>query len=1025
MSLRRKTFLVILFSVIVILVFWGVFAHTLYLKSYLLLESVDVREDAEHLLSMLDSRQADFSALCTDWAAWDDTYQFMSTHDPGFLESNFPEGTFENLDLNFALILDRRQDVQFQKAYDLELERTIPLKAALVDYFQSSDLTSMADETAFSGFLWDENAPVMYCVSPILTSGDHGPSRGWLVFGRFLQGDFLKQVEDSVSSVVTILPYAPAQIPTEAALLPLQDENGRELAVVKPSSSRIEFYSLFHDFQGTPIFFIRQAKYRAIYQQGLSGLRSMLIAIVLTGIIAGGFILVFLDKALLARLSKLYDAVIAVRQGEGDYQPLSLPGSDELSDLSLEFDRSLKTLVEKQRSINGFLQYAQLMTEISSRFINLPINKIDRNLQDVLNKLGNYLDVDFGFIAAIDQDENRMVTQFFEWVKTGNPSFKKEILSLDIGSLHWALKEFKAKKPVILSSSGDIPIEATLEREFLRKNGITSIIAFPLIVAEDFFGILAFGLNDQERCWDEQTTIVVEIISTIISNAIDRKQTEMDLQTGQRFQYRLNQITRTGIERDNCNSSIRALSRNLRSLLNIERNWLILLDEIGRIQVFESGVRLALDEAVFKEIEYLLEKVREENFVFQADKKNRKVKGLDFEKIGKSFIAIPLSAKNQHLGLILFASRAPRLFSELEKGICQQAATQISLTIIKNRSLEESRKISRELRILRSEVVEFSSELQRTRLQSSILERAVKLLRAEGGEFFIYDEKNRELITVSSLNLDKDYSGTRTRVGEGAVGKAVAQRKTIAIRDYSLWSGRMPAYEESRIKASLSAPLIFGEKILGCISVFHYDEGIQFTGNDQHLLTIFAQHASVAMENAILFEQLQEAASTDDMTGLLNRRALFEFGDYEISRSVRLERPVAVVMMDLDNYKEINDTHSHLVGDRVLKEVSRVLRENVRNIDIIGRYGGDEFVILMPETSLGEAVKAMERVRRKLERTAIRAGSLKFHVTASFGVTHHDKDLPMLEVLIEEADKAMYAAKTSGRNGLRVFQQLQ
>lgn len=1024
MSLRKKTFLVILFSVIVILVIWGIFAHTLYLRSSLFLESVDVREDAGHLLSTLDSRQADFSALCTDWAAWDDTYQFMSTRDPAFLESNFPEGTFENLDLNFALILDSQRDVQFQKAYDLELARSIPLKTALVDYFQNPELAAMADETAFSGFLWDENAPVMYCISPILTSADQGPSRGWLVFGRYLQGDFLKQIEDSISSLVTILPYNPAQIPSAASLLPLQDENGREIAVVKPSSSQIEFYSLFHDFQGAPIFIIWQAKYRAIYQQGLSGLRSMLIAIILTGTIAGGFILIFLDKALLARLSKLHDAVIAVRQGEGDYQPLSLSGSDEISGLSIEFDRSLKTLVEKQRSINGFLRYAQLMTEISSRFINLPINKIDQNLQEVLGRLGNYLDVDFGFIAAIDQSENHAVTQFFEWVKPGKSSLKKEILALDIGSLRWALREFKSRKPVIFSNPGDIPSDAVVERKFIQNKKITSIIAFPLIVAEDFFGILAFGLINQERSWDEQTTIVVEIISTIISNAIDRKQTEMDLQAGQRFQYRLNQITRTGIERDGCNSSIRALSRNLRSLLNIERNWLILLDEIGRVQVFESGVQLALNEEVLREIEYLSKRVREEEFIFQADKRIRKVKGLDFEKIGKSFIAIPLSAKNQHLGLILFASPTPRLFSELEIGICQQAATQISLTIIKNRSLEESRKISRELRILRSEVVEFSSELQRSRLQSSILERAVKLLRAEGGEFLIYDEKNRELITVSSLNLDKDYSGMRTQVGEGAVGKAVAQRKTVAIRDYSSWSGRMPAYEESRIKASLSAPLIFGEKILGCISVFHYDDGIQFTGNDQHLLTIFAQHASVAMENAILFEQLQEAASTDDMTGLLNRRALFEFGDYEISRSIRLERPLAVVMMDLDNYKEINDTHSHLVGDRVLKEVSRLLRENVRTIDIIGRYGGDEFVIIMPETSLDEAVKAMERVRRKLERTVIRSGSLNFHVTASFGVTHHSQGLPALEILIEEADKAMYAAKTSGRNGLRVFQQL-
>jgi len=309
-------------------------------------------------------------------------------------------------------------------------------------------------------------------------------------------------------------------------------------------------------------------------------------------------------------------------------------------------------------------------------------------------------------------------------------------------------------------------------------------------------------------------------------------------------------------------------------------------------------------------------------------------------------------------------------------------------------------------------------------LRDTILERAVKLLNAEGGEFFTYDEATDELVTVASLNMDKDYKGMRTKVGQGAVGKALEQRKTLLIKDYSSWGSRLPAYEENRIRASLSTPLLVGDKVLGCISVFHYNPETQFTGNDQHLLTIFAQHASIAIDNAILFEQIQEIARTDEMTGLLNRRALFEFGDYEISRSNRLNRPMAVAMMDLDNYKEINDSYSHIVGDKVLKEVSRLLREKVRNIDIICRYGGDEYVIIMPETDLDDAIKAMERVRKKLERTVIKVDNINFHITACFGITFHATNLPSLVEMIEEADRAMYAAKDSGRNCLRIFQDL-
>ena len=264
----------------------------------------------------------------------------------------------------------------------------------------------------------------------------------------------------------------------------------------------------------------------------------------------------------------------------------------------------------------------------------------------------------------------------------------------------------------------------------------------------------------------------------------------------------------------------------------------------------------------------------------------------------------------------------------------------------------------------------------------------------------------------------------RSKIGEGAAGKAMALKKTVMIKDYSNWNNRLPQYEASKIRASLSTPLHVGNKIIGCISVFHYNPTCQFNRNDQHLITIFAQHASIAMDNAILFGQIQEIARTDEMTGLLNRRALFEIGKYEISRSNRLNHSIAVVMMDLDNYKEINDTHSHIIGDKVLREISRLLQKNLRNIDIIGRYGGDEYVIIMPETNLAKSVKAMERIRQNTDKTMIKVDNLSFHVTACFGITYHEGELPSLEKMIEEADKAMYEAKNSGRNCVRVFQEL-
>ncbi len=165
-------------------------------------------------------------------------------------------------------------------------------------------------------------------------------------------------------------------------------------------------------------------------------------------------------------------------------------------------------------------------------------------------------------------------------------------------------------------------------------------------------------------------------------------------------------------------------------------------------------------------------------------------------------------------------------------------------------------------------------------------------------------------------------------------------------------------------------------------------------------------------------------ARQDEVTGLLNRRALNEIGEYELARTIRLERPISVTMIDLDNYKEINDNYNHLIGDKVLKEISRIFRENVRNIDILGRYGGDECVVIMPETDLENAYIAAERIRSVLAEEAIEVDGYQFHITACFGISAYTDKPPSLERLIDEADTAMYAAKEAGRNAIRIFQNL-
>ncbi len=158
-------------------------------------------------------------------------------------------------------------------------------------------------------------------------------------------------------------------------------------------------------------------------------------------------------------------------------------------------------------------------------------------------------------------------------------------------------------------------------------------------------------------------------------------------------------------------------------------------------------------------------------------------------------------------------------------------------------------------------------------------------------------------------------------------------------------------------------------------------------------------------------KQLELMSSTDYLTGLFNRRALFEKLDYEMRRSNRSKSPLSVIMLDIDYFKKVNDTYGHLVGDVILKQVADILRSSVRNTDIIARYGGEEFIIVAPACVLDDAGKMAEKIRVKIQDFGFETG---LKATISGGAVQYTGQ--GIDALIEEADKCLYAAKKGGRN---------
>jgi len=207
-------------------------------------------------------------------------------------------------------------------------------------------------------------------------------------------------------------------------------------------------------------------------------------------------------------------------------------------------------------------------------------------------------------------------------------------------------------------------------------------------------------------------------------------------------------------------------------------------------------------------------------------------------------------------------------------------------------------------------------------------------------------------------------------------------------------------------------PLLIEQKAQGLLWLW----GESLHEDDMPAMSIFANQVAIAIENARLFGEVQRLASIDGLTGLHNRRHFFGIAQVEFSRGLRYGRSLSAMLLDIDHFKNFNDTYGHAIGDKVLQVVARQCKQSLRNTDILGRYGGEEFVILLPETNLQVAKAVAERLRKSVSATLIPTEKGDLSVTVSIGVAENNELTPSLETLIARADQAMYIAKHKGRN---------
>ena len=386
-----------------------------------------------------------------------------------------------------------------------------------------------------------------------------------------------------------------------------------------------------------------------------------------------------------------------------------------------------------------------------------------------------------------------------------------------------------------------------------------------------------------------------------------------------------------------------------------------------------------------------------------------------------SWMGIPLKVGEEAIGILTLDHREKHAFSEEQGKLAMIFANQVSQAIQNAQLYSSARSAADKLLVLHEasrEIITARFDPERT--YQTIHDAASRLMPCEAFCITILDKETDEIEAVYLVDRGGRSPSVRIQSDQGISGHVISTGKPLLIYDVNTTEGLKDIQLEhfgspDRIRALIAVPMRLGEDIIGMLSAQSY-QPYDYSEEDQNMLEMLAAHAAIAIHNMNLFSRIQYLASVDSLTEVYNRRFFFENANREFARFKRYHHPLSIIMLDLDNYKNINDTFGHITGDLVLKAVAKFIQENIRETDVLGRYGGDEFSLLLPETDLPKAVEIAERLRQSMENHEFRADDVAIKVTISIGVASTNDRVTDLSQLLLSADMALYDAKNTGRN---------
>ena len=980
MSLRSKTLLLISLTLV------GLVSVAVFSSLYILRRSIAIEEERtalkeiQRLKAILNNEIDQLGSTADDWSNWDDTYAFVGGEDPTYIESNLMGDTYQNLGLNLMVFVDGAGKIVYGGSYDLEENRQGPIPQELRDQIAAGLFISRDANQRYDGIINLPNGSVLVAAHPILTSLKEGPVRGTLIFGRTLDESEIKRLSGLINLPLDIQRLDENPLPAEYQSVSRAFSQDT-IAVVRPVDQNTSAgYLLVRDVYNRPALVMRIDIVRQFYQQMKISQQSLLVSLIVIGLAFIAVVLGVLQKLVLNRLTRLGEQLSNIGKAAKLSERVDVQGQDELARLGKAINHMLDDLQTSQRvQAESEEKYRQLV-EQSAHIIY--IDAID----DTSSSL--YFSPQVEDMLGYPSEE--WLSDPNKWLEIIHPDDRDRVLACHL-------------------QSNETHEPFRMEYRMIARDGHIVWVRDDAVVIRDHEGSPLY--------WQG-----------VLQDITEHKHIEETQRRQRDFAEALRQ---TGV--------VLNTSLDLNAVLDL------LLAEIGRVVPYDSGCVMLVSEEVARIVRMRgYEKFGiETKKVIQTTRVDMR-SSASFRKMfetgsplviedtlalsngnltvnpqARSWAGAPMISQGQLFGFISLDKVEPGYYQAEHADRLAIFAAQAALALQNARLFEVVQCHAEENRKLREATSIVTSALELDQVLEHILTQLERVLSYDSAAIYLAEGPLLRYTAGRGFPEKISMVGTTISMKNELVEEARCLSAPIVIRD----AQSDPRYAElcgvKYTRGWLGAPLLVRGELIGFLTVDNIHPDV-YGEAEVNMAWTFAQTAAIAIDNARLFKQVHQLAITDALTGIFNRRHFFELASREFERARRFSRPLTLVMCDIDHFKLVNDTYGHLIGDQVLHMVAERFKRNLREVDLLGRYGGEEFVALLTEVDCVRGQDVGERLRAAIEAPAFRVEDQDVSVSISVGVADI-KDCQNLEILLDRADQALYEAKQTGRNRVGIW----